>query len=1375
MLNWNRFESLPGAATENFEKLCRSIVRRQFGFLGPLRELKNQPGVEYHIELNQDDERLGNAGQNVGWQCKWFQYKTDGNLTSSAKGQIKHSLDRTREHLPDLNCWILWTHKTLSKPDQDWYYDLKSEYGFELHLWNESDLDQLLSGPAIDLRQSYFGELALTPQMLAEQHEISVAPIKSRWIHGAHQRMQMERKVRQILGEPDAWGDFESTKKSLLVKLEFINKATNEPEYQPWRPILIDFADKCEIFSNFCAFFQNPLSSENIDKIDELLEALGTHSRNSIQKVLRQLRRNNLPLSIAVTNALAYIKDVKLLLESAQELLSHQLVAVVADAGGGKTQFAAEITASSDNRPAGVLLFGRSLKAGCNLDSLAQQITFYNQPVSSFSSLIAAIDAAGARAGCRLPIVIDGLNEAQDPREWKPLLEAVHPTLRKFKNVVLICTLRTGERDRPYHRHQHYLEDRASSRENFAQQALPNDSYIIESDGFDKDLTVDAIKAYFKLYKIDADPFMAPLDFFSHPLNLKIFCEVTNRKAEQVVQIVHFPSSIYSLFKELIQHSAATIAGMTNLVRRYRIEDVERAVYIWGEQMWEQATRSVLESSFRESANMPLQGWDEDIVNLLAQEGVLFRDSGDEPYSYILTPVYDRLGGYLIADYLLRKNTRRDLVDWMQHEGFLQKIFGDIPEQHELSEDILHALIALTPKYRNQQQVWQALPSTYAAKALLLSYLIDHNDFSIETKDAYKELIIREKFPGRTLEHLREVRIVVGHPLNADFLSEVLKQLSVSDRDLSWTENNRIDYQDRIKRMKQLVDYWRSGNWGNLEVERLRAISISWLLTSTCIELRDSATEALFNYGLHAPDKLFKITEELLNVNDPYVSERLLAASYSVATTLLLREKAQAEASDFAKFIYEAMFADDARAATTHLLAREYASGILQVVYKFVPGIIDEEQLQAASHPFPLMPRKDWEVELDGERSSRSESPFPMDFEYTIGRLVHGRSSYDYKHSEYRNVRGKILWRIKELGWDAELFSKAERNAESDGGYSFGMNRPRIERYGKKYSWVAFYEMAGQLEDEGKLESWGERFAADIDPFFPINSSPTLRESSEFLGNTFVPTEQWVFEHELPDLSPILTLGELNELTGPWVLIHGYISEESKRLDRNFYCSVTPFFVSSAIGEEIQNYVNESTEIEWPHDLSQVSYIYSGELYWSAKPKFEECNDLQVVVDYTKEEIDQSEIVLNGKILFEGGKKVFDVPQYRSLTVQVPVIRYYWEHSESSYHNISRDLLAPWVVESLGLKFDPTNFCYTDSDGFVAAVFVDQKGEASSNYRKLLYLRQDLVETLAEKKEMDLIWRVHGERRYARTEHFHSNKNGSVWYKAFEFIKTYQK
>jgi hypothetical protein len=69
-LNWDIFSGLPGSAEKNFELLCRGIVRLTFGSYGVFRALANQPGVEFHLNLDKRCDPLGNAGRWWGWQCK---------------------------------------------------------------------------------------------------------------------------------------------------------------------------------------------------------------------------------------------------------------------------------------------------------------------------------------------------------------------------------------------------------------------------------------------------------------------------------------------------------------------------------------------------------------------------------------------------------------------------------------------------------------------------------------------------------------------------------------------------------------------------------------------------------------------------------------------------------------------------------------------------------------------------------------------------------------------------------------------------------------------------------------------------------------------------------------------------------------------------------------------------------------------------------------------------------------------------------------------------------------------------------------------------------------------------------------------------------
>ena len=1148
--------------------------------------------LSFCIHLSRDYSELGNSGEKVGWQCKWFGMRAEGKLTPSQKRQIKRSLDTTKVHVEDLNLWILWTPFTLAKADQDWFYDLQSEYQYELRLWNDEDIDSSLIGPALELRHAYFGELALTDEALEKQHGLSVAPVKERWIKEIHQQVRVEKQLRQYLGEPSAWEEFKDADASLSKAYETIKRDVNEPVYCDWSEDLEKFLLFCSECLSFAKYFTNTLSAEDIEPINGMLAQVRSLD-SRIRTVLRQIRNRNLPLAIEITNSLAYIKDIRNMLENASKFLSSPFVAVLADAGGGKTHMAAELTGIQPGRPAGILLYGRRFQKGSTLDDLAQKISFYGQKIPNFQALVSALDAAAYRSNCRLPIIIDGLSEAEEPREWKPELETALELLKDYPNVLLICTLRTGERGR--HRIAPHRYKRVHNREIFAQMALPEDCVCLECDGFGN-LTMKAVKSYFRHYKIEADLIRIPENFFSHPLNLRIFCEVTNRKAEKTEKVTTFPASITTLFGKQIEYAAGRIAELTSLQRPYSEEDVLSAVFHLGKKLWESGKRQIPEADFLHSLNQSGKNWDENIVNLLAQEGIIFRNPDNVPGKYFITPVFDRLGGYIIADALLKENQSDSAFNWMRSETSLGRLFGKNETSHSLSQDVLHALVALAPKYSdNRKHLWMVVPEEYREAVVELSTLIDPKNFCDRTKEEYRKQILRRGLDYSTLTRLGYLR-ASNHPLNADFLSDLLRNFSVKERDLSWTEFLRRYHDRALSEIGFLEQRWKSDDIPKTEGDRLLAVWVSWLLTSTSIEIRDYSTKALYWYGRSCPKHLFEMTISSLDINDPYVPERLLAASYGVVMFFVYKEEHLEKMKWLVSRLYEQMFCKSAKNPTTHFLARDYASQTIQITRKLLPGTLSEEQLADSSHPYVSMPRRKWGF-VDGiTKGPRHEFPLGMDFEnYTIGTLIPERAPYDFDHTDYQDVRAKILWRIEQLGWDKGNYAEIDERIATSSMYNSRMNRPKTERYGKKYSWIAYYEIAGQRLDEGILELWGGRFAVDIDPSFPEPIYEKELQAAGYLGSSEVDTSDWIENSVLPEISDLTKIETLNGVSGPWILLDGYVSEESGEMDRNFYFVCRAFLVEEESSKKLVSYWEdaEQRKIRLPEPI-QTGYLYSG-------------------------------------------------------------------------------------------------------------------------------------------------------------------------------------
>ena len=1372
MLDWEKFKNLTGSNSENFEKLCRSIVHRRFGQFGPFIERRSQPGVEFYIRLSRDCSGLGSSGEKVGWQCKWFGMRADGELTSSQKRQIKGSLDATKAHVEDLNLWILWTPFTLAKEDQDWFYGLQSEYEYELRLWNAEDIDSFLEGPALELRHAYFGELALTDEALEKQHGLSVAPIKERWIKEIHQQVRVEKQLRQYLGEPSAWEEFKDAGASLLEVYETIKKDVNEPVYCDWSEDLDRFLLFCSECLSFAEYFTNTLSAEDVEPINGMLgQVRSLDSR--IRTVLHQIRNRNLPLAIEITNSLAYIKDIRNLLENASKFLSNPFVAVLADAGGGKTHMAAELTGVQPDRPAGILLHGRQFQKGSTLDDLAQKISFYGQKIPSFQALTSALDAAAYRSNCRLPIIIDGLSEAEEPREWKPELETALELLKDYPNVLLICTLRTGERERHGSAPRRY--ERADSREIFAQMSLPEGCALLECGGFG-DLTMKAVKSYFRHYKIEADLIRIPENFFSHPLNLRIFCEVTNRRAEETVKVTTFPASITTLFGKQVEYAAGRIAGFTNFQQPYSEEDVLSAVFQLGKKMWESGKRQIPEADLLHLLNQSGRSWDENIVHLLAQEGIIFRDADNVPGKYFITPVFDRLGGYIIADALLKQNRGDFAFNWIRSETSLNRLFGEDESNHRLSQDILHALVALVPRYsNNQKQLWMVVPDEYKEAVVELSTLIDPEDFCDRTEEEYRKQILRRGLDYSTLTRLDYLR-ASNHPLNADFLSDLLKAFSVKERDLSWTEFLRRYHDYVLDEIDYLEQRWKSDDIPKTEGDRLLAVWVSWLLTSTSIDIRDYSTRALYWYGRSCPRHLFEMTISSLDINDPYVPERLLASSYGVVMFFVYKEEHLEEMKWLVSRLYEQMFCKSAKNPTTHFLARDYASQTIRITRKLLPGTLPDEQLADASHPYVSMPRREW-GSVDGITSGPiHEFPLGMDFEnYTIGTLIPERAPYDFDHPDYQDVRAKILWRIERLGWNKEDYVKVEESIVASSTYN-RMNRPRIERYGKKYSWIAYYEMAGQRLDEEVLDIYGERFTADIDPSFPEPIYERELRIAEYLGDSDVDTSDWIRNSNLPEISHLTEIDSLDDISGPWILLDGYVSEESRKMGRNFDFICRAFLVKRESLRKLVSYWEDGgrKNIRSP-EFIQTRCLYSGELNRLPDSMLDSDAKFELVVGKKVEKQERPIFTEEEGIpVLTDKRKLVDVEVSVNESIKACslVAGFFWNTEDSSMPSIQARVPTSKFMETLGLKIDPVSLDVVDAQGNLAARNIFFRGQVDGNYRRLFYMREDLLTRFMTEEKLHLVWFVRGERRIAD---IHMLDDSGVKYKEFRFCKLIEK
>ena len=976
-LDWGKFVSLPGAPATNFENLWRALIRRHYGPFGHFRARAQQPGVEFHLRLHSPC-LLGDADRWYGWQCKWYDLPPGRSLGSARRSKIESALDQSKTHLPHLTDWVLCTRFALTAADQGWLDELSKTV--HLHLWTAQELHEHLAGPGELCRATYFGDLILTPDALRNLHDLSAASIRSRWVPELHQVLDAERTLRRALGWPDAWPDVSGLAGQIASDLRSFRDAGSHVT-PPLRRAFDELVALATARHRSLVSVHDALLKGTYDEC-QIRSAPSLSANEGPRRFLRALRSRRHPLALEAANLVADLQEFDDTLFDLRDALATPVLAVMAAAGCGKTQLAAQLTAPIPERPAGVLLYGRDLQAGHGLDDLARRITIHGRPLPSFEALAAAVDSAGRRARRRLPIVIDGLNEAEDPRDWKAALGGVAITIRQYPYALLVCTLRAE----------------------FQEDALPDDIETVQMAGFQQDIR-DAVARYFRHYRIDASDAALPR-LLDHPLTLRIFCEVTNPTRSHVVGAEAMPTCLTALFDRYLDQVADRVAHLSSRATRFHRADVWQAIERIGRALWEATARQIELSELRALLRDDGRTWHASIVRALEEDGILFRGHDTRSARGGCAVAYDALAGHIIADWLY-KGFGDEFDGWFAGSETQERLFGRTRGRHPLADDIFRALVGLSPRRRHARHLWPLLSGTSRALAVYEAARLEGEYLDAETVGEIGKLI-RQGGPvaGRLFPELRSTRATAEHPLNAVFLDGILRGMSNADRDLCWTEWIRAVEEDVAQDFRRLEERWGSALPAETpaDAEVLRARWVMWTLTTTVRPLRDRATRALWKFGSVYPEALFDLTVDALAIIDPYVPERMLAASYGVAMTLWadpVREDVRSALLMFGAAVRGRVLSSGGTDQTAHALMRDYASGVVELAARARGGRDAGSGLGTDSEVGTLAPAPDPFHDASAivdEDLAPADGAIRMDFgNYTIGGLIRNRGNYDFE------------------------------------------------------------------------------------------------------------------------------------------------------------------------------------------------------------------------------------------------------------------------------------------------------------------------------------------------------------------------------------------
>ena len=809
---------------------------------------------------------------------------------------------------------------------------------------------------------------------------------------------------------------------------------------------------------------------------------------------------------------------------------------------------------------------------------------------------------------------------------------------------------------------------------------------------------------------------------------LRMFCEVTNPDRDKTVGIEVIPASLTALFDSYLNNAAERIAELSPRIHRYYSQDVRSAFHEMGMAFWCENARSLPLANLRDRLGDEQRPWDQSLVRALEQHNVLIRTRNDLPAVNAVAGFFDALAGHLVADALLATYGRLGFKDWLRNPETQTALIGNTADRHPLASDIVRALVGLMPRRFYGQQIWTILEEPMRTTALMETADLEGRYLDSDTVDALATFATqlpsrRRDMPARgrdIFDRLWRTRGAPTHPLNAEFLERVLRPMLVGERDLRWSEWVRRNAPEIMADLQELANRWRDSRTRGKN-DRLLASWVKWLLTSTVLELRDLATKALYWYGRGDPQALFDTTLDALSINDPYVSERLLATSYGVAMAHQMPCPEFAVA--FGRYLGDlanALIVPTATHPTYHQLARLYVRGTLAFGLAFYPDVVPE-QLRAEAKP-KFAPGSDVEsIDWQDPRLIEVRQSLRMDFKnYTLGSLFDDRRNYDMEHPGHVSAVAHVLGTVWGFGWREESLGVADKRILDTPRF---LPVPAAERYGKKYSWFGFYTYAGKNSDRSAYDLSERLSDLQIDPSFPTQPRKAQLQMPPWTGSPPRDQRGWVRRGRIDVPVAILNPALIGTDAGPWVAVYGDLTQKDKVNSRLAFANVFAVLVDSDQEDRLVEMLGGSnTNDLWRLDQVPTDYrTFGGEIPWS--PQFANYDDLEAEASVYR--------------------KTLPVDRQTNIELEILTHRYTWESNRSPA--ISRtDALVPSksFSESFNLKAKASSFDQVTNQGTLASITLD----APSGFEgQLLYLREDLLLEYANGR--NLVWVVFGERQ----------------------------
>lgn len=1176
-IDWNKLNLLPKDADKSFEEFCSHIVSHLYGQYGTLSYFYNTPGSEFYIELNKPVTIDGVdyvQGDVLGWQAKFWRGDHDdenSSLNASHIHELEEGFITTVKYKSNIKLWVVCTPGFFVQKQWDKLYaklkGIKSDCCFTS--WHRVKFEDfyLNDHHAFNgIFQYYFGESYAIKARLDEISKDTLSYLSKKFDVDIHTPTDFEDALLTIVNSDKAkeWlidsietliHHITDDKKRPVVQTSTWEYKQFTPTY--WELYAKDFTERESVADQLNGYLKD--KDHILDNTIAIKTVIDTYSKErnkrvgEINKELHTTYKKHEKGQMLV----GCINEMVSRVNSLEEYLTHigekediSVLAIVnrivqkdfsvfAEAGYGKTHFACSLASNMLDRDKPVFFVTGSKFRNCNCCESKLKDLLQLPDSDTVNDMLDALDFAGEVYECKLPIIIDGLNETTPQADrWREELPPLRRKIRERQHLILVTTCR----EKKDYITLIYGEDSYKKVEN----------YIILPGIQHKNL-YKATRLYFNKYDIRPTN-QAALTSFTNPLLLKVFCEV-NKGRHAFELNDHTLATCMSDYNRQLVDKIATDGGKVNKMKRHQIEEGLNKVAMI---IWEKNDRQL--DFFTEFANVFGDRTD-DFLN----EGMCFivERVGDQDKVQF---AFDLVAGFHIAKAIVNRNTDADSF-CRYIEKYTVRLFGEC--HHTLAEDIAKSLFYLVPIYY-QKQWYELMPN-----ADVFNVAMDHLDIIASTHDGEESLVkliesnkenseLKERLCNSLYERVCHHQNIRHISLFVPFFAE----LSALKADTWW--NSKLAAKGGLSQVWSILHdrYWSN----RYNVSDRMALSLL-LCGVVDREYRSKFYDELFRLVEGNPIQGLKVCEEAIATNDYFIFEVIV----SIVTGVGLRAKDEGTLK-LCIGVLESYLSSN---TSSHIVLIDD----LETLYSYAEIVFGLEVDRTIIYKNK---GEKWPVVEAGDYSF-----YPLydyDFDKYYIRPLYEWSYHGDPYYSSEEVYGMLWARLRTKDYDEEKYAAIQNVEDKELNY----RREMRVSYAHKLGRGVLMELYGWMMLNNKLDNeFKHTFRStivDIDPSHPRFYPKRALVSQSMLPHQISGLPSWI-EQNHDDIAEGLFVTELPGHKGEWVLMRGYCTQKMEDRHANIYLSGTSQLVPEELSDE------KAVELSLD-DAIDYSSAFACELWW---------------------------------------------------------------------------------------------------------------------------------------------------------------------------------